>query len=84
MYQYCLYDPKKKIISCVHAGWKGALNGIIENTMDKFLNLNSNARDLVVAIGPCINHQHYEVSRDFYKKFLAQSKNNGQFFIMFK
>ena len=77
-----LYDPKKKIISCVHAGWKGTLNGIIENTMDKFLKLNSNARDLVVAIGPCINHQHYEVSHDFYKKFLAQSKNNGRFFII--
>ena len=72
----------KKIIGCVHAGWKGALSGIIENTMDKFLELNSNARDLVVAIGPCINHQHYEVSQDFYKKFFAQSKNNGQFFIM--
>ena len=54
-------DPKKKIISCVHAGWKGALNGVIENTIDKFLKLNSKARDLVAAIGPCINHQHYKV-----------------------
>ena len=75
-------DPKKKIIACVHVGWKGALNGIIENTMNKFLELNSNARDLVVAIGPCINHQHYEVGHDFFKKFLAQSNNNGQFFII--
>ena len=73
-------DPKKKIIGCVHAGWKGALNGIIENTIDKFLELNSNPRDLVAAIGPCINHQHYEVMYDFYKKFLAQSKNNRRFF----
>ena len=75
-------DPKKKIIGCVHAGWKGALSGIIENTMDKFLELNSNARDLVAAIGPCINHQRYEVGYDFYKKFVAQSKNNGRFFII--
>ena len=75
-------DPKKKIIGCVHAGWKGALNGIIENTMDKFLELNSNASDLVAAIGPCINYQHYEVGYDFYKKFIAQSKNNKQFFII--
>ena len=50
--------------------------------MNKFLELNSNARDLVVAIGPCINHQHYEVGHDFFKKFLAQSNNNGQFFII--
>ena len=75
-------DPQKKIIGCVHAGWKGALSGIIENTMDKFLELNSNARDLVAAIGPCINHQRYEVGYDFYKKFVAQSKNNKQFFII--
>ena len=76
------YDSKTKIIGCVHAGWKGTLNGIIENTIDKFLELNSNARDLVAVIGPCINHQHYEVGHDFYKKFLAQSKNNGRFFII--
>ena len=76
------YNPKKKIVGCVHAGWKGALNGIIENTVDKFLELNSNTRDLVAAIGPCINHQHYEVGHDFYKKFIAQSKNNGRFFII--
>ncbi len=77
-----LCDPQKKIIACVHIGWKGALNGVIENTIDKFLELNSNERDLVAAIGPCINHQHYEVGHDFYKKFLIQSKNNGQFFII--
>ena len=75
-------DLKKKIIGCVHVGWKGAINGIIENTIDKFLELNSNARDLVAAIGPCINHHHYEVGYDFYKKFLSQNKNNGRFFII--
>ncbi len=77
-----IYNPKKKIVGCVHAGWKGALNGIIENTIDKFLELNSNTRDLVVAIGPCINHHHYEVGHDFYKKFVDQNNNNQQFFIV--
>jgi len=76
------YNPKKKIVGCVHAGWKGTLNGIIENTVDKFLELNSNARDLVAAVGPCINHHHYEVGYDFYKKFVDQNKNNQQFFIL--
>jgi YfiH family protein len=77
-----IYNPKKKIVGCVHAGWKGTLNGIIENTVDKFLELNSNTRDLVVAIGPCINHHHYEVGHDFYKKFVDQNNNNQQFFII--
>ena len=76
------YNPKKKIVGCVHAGWKGALNGIIENTVDKFLELNTNTRDLVAAIGPCIDHNHYEVGHDFYKKFIDQNKNNQQFFIV--
>ena len=77
-----LYDPQKKIIGCIHSGWKGALNKIIENTIDKFLELNSDTRDLVAVIGPCIDHHHYEVGDDFYKKFLTQSKNNEQFFII--
>jgi len=76
------YNPKKKIIGCVHAGWKGALNGIIENTVDKFMELNSNTRDLLAAIGPCISHRHYEVGHDFYKKFVDQNNNNQQFFIV--
>ena len=70
------YNPQKKIVGCVHAGWKGALNGIIENTVNKFLELNSNIKDLVAAIGPCINRHHYEVSHDFYKKFVDQNENN--------
>ena len=73
-------DPKKKIIGCVHAGWKGALSGIIENTLDKFLELKCNLKDLVFAVGPCINYLHYEVDHYFYNKFLTQSKNNDEFF----
>jgi len=76
------YNPQKKIAGCVHAGWKGALNGIIENTVDKFLELDSNTRNLVAAVGPCISHHHYEVGQDFYKKFVDQNKNNQQFFIV--
>ena len=76
------YNPQKKIVGCVHAGWKGALNGIIENTVDKFLELDSNTRNLVAAVGPCISHHHYEVGQDFYKKFVDQNKNNQQFFIV--
>ena len=30
------YDPKKKIIGCVHSGWRGALNGVIKKTVEKF------------------------------------------------
>ena len=73
-------DPKKKIIGCTHAGWKGALNGIIENTVDKFLKLNSEPQNIIAAIGPCINHQSYEVGIDFYQKFIRKDKKNEKFF----
>ena len=48
------YDPKNKIIGCAHSGWKGALNGIIKNTIKKFNELNSNNSDLIAVLGPCL------------------------------
>jgi len=74
------YDPTKKIIACVHSGWKGALNGIIKNTIKKFNELNSNNNDLVAVIGPCIDKKNYEVKNDFFNKFTFKNKNNKVFF----
>ena len=74
------YDPNKKIIGCAHAGWKGSLNGIIENTVRKFNKLNSNNNDLIAVVGPCINKKNYEVKTDFFKKFISQDSNNESFF----
>ena len=61
-----LCDPKKKIIACVHAGWKGALNGIIKNTTKKFNDLNSSNDDLIAVVGPCIKKDNYEVKNNGY------------------
>ncbi len=74
------YDCKKKIIGCAHAGWKGALNGIIKNTVKKFNELNSNNNDLIVAVGPCIENKNYEVKADFFEKFISQDMNNKNLF----
>ena len=74
------YDPKNKIIGCAHAGWKGALNGIIKNTVKKFNELNSNNNDLIVVVGPCIGKKNYEIKTDFFEKFISQDKNNQNFF----
>ena len=75
-----IYDPKKKIIACIHSGWKGALNGIIKNTLKKFNELNSNNGDLIAAVGPCINKKNYEVREDFFKKFIIKDEKNSLFF----
>ena len=75
-----LFDLQNKIIGCVHAGWKGALSGIIENTIKKFKKLNSNNK-VFATIGPCIGSKSYEVDLDFYNKFMAKSKKNNIYFV---
>ena len=74
------YDPKNKIISCIHSGWKGALNGVIKNTVEKFNELNSKSEDLIAVIGPCIKKRNYTVKKDFLEKFTSQDKKNKSFF----
>ena len=74
------YDPIKKIIGCAHSGWKGALNGIIKNTVKKLIQLKTNNKDLVAVVGPCIKKQNYEVRGDFLEKFISQDKKNESFF----
>ncbi|MDC0059519.1 peptidoglycan editing factor PgeF [Pelagibacteraceae bacterium] len=74
------YDPNNKIIGCVHSGWKGALNGIIKNTVKKFNELNSKSSDLIAVVGPCIKKENYEVKIDFFEKFVEKDKKNKEYF----
>jgi YfiH family protein len=75
-----LFDVKNNIIGCVHAGWKGAFSGVIENTIKKFKKLGSKNK-IYAAIGPCIGNKSYEIDLDFYKKFIAKTKNNRIYFV---
>ena len=75
-----LYDPQKKIIGCIHSGWRGALNGVIKNTINKFKELDSNIDDLFVIVGPCIRKENYEVKINFYEKFTNQNPQYEDFF----
>ena len=68
-----LFDPKSKIIGCVHAGWKGAFSGIIKNTVIKMKNYSSSNK-IYACIGPCIGFKNYEVDIKFFNKFIKQSK----------
>ena len=75
-----IYEKYNKIIGCIHAGWKGALNEIIENTLEKLKEMGGNQKNLIVSIGPCISKENYEVKNDFYLEFSKKSKNSEQFF----
>ena len=74
-------DIKKKIIGVAHAGWKGALKGIIKNMISCFINNGSSKKDIIVAIGPTIDKKSYEVKNDFKKKFLKKDLKNEKFFV---
>ncbi len=74
-----LYDRKNKIIGCIHAGWKGALAGIIKNTIKKIKQINSN-NEIYACIGPCIGKNSYEVDKRFFKKFISKTKKNKVYF----
>ena len=74
-----LYDANSQTIGCIHAGWKGALYGIIENTIKEFKKINSKNK-IFASIGPCIGKKSYEVDIDFYKNFLSKSKKNKSYF----
>ena len=71
-----LFDPKKKVVGCIHAGWKGALNGIIENTIKKIASKQS----IYASIGPCIGKNSYEVENHFYEKFVKVTQKNKKYF----
>ena len=75
-----IYDPKKIVVSVIHAGWKGAYKGIVQKVVNYLVKKGSKRKDLVSVIGPSISVSSYEVKNDFYKKFLKQSKKNKVFF----
>ncbi len=74
-----LCDIKNQIVGCIHAGWKGAFYGIIDNTIKKIRRFNSKNK-IYASVGPCIGNKSYEVDLKFYKKFVSKSWKNKIYF----
>ena len=74
-----LYEKVNRIVACIHAGWRGAVNGIIKNTLNQIINMGKNNK-IYIAVGPCIGVKNYEVDKEFYDKFIKESKKNEVFF----
>jgi len=68
------------VIGAAHAGWGGALKGVLENTVEAMGALNVPVGHIRAVIGPCIGPESYEVSDDFSTAFLAQDAANSNFF----
>ena len=75
-----LYDKKKQMIAAIHAGWKGALKGIINSVIKFMYKKGCIQNNIIAAIGPCIGKESYNVKEDLKKKFLKKSKKNRIFF----
>jgi YfiH family protein len=74
-------DPKARVIGAAHAGWKGALTGVLESTIAAMEKLGADRGDMVAAIGPLIRQPSYEVGSEFVERFLAADAENGRFFL---
>ena len=68
-----IYDLKNEVVGCIHAGWKGAISGVIKNTINLIKKISSKNK-IFASIGPCIGKNSYEVDLIFYRKFLSKSK----------
>ena len=75
-----LADPCAGVIGAAHAGWKGALAGIVDATIAAMERLGAQRERLQAAIGPCIGRESYEVGPEFPAPFLAQDDANAVFF----
>ncbi len=75
-----LADGDARVIGAAHAGWKGALGGVVETTIAAMEKLGARRERLKVVVGPCIGRDSYEVGPEFPTPFLAQDDANKAFF----
>jgi YfiH family protein len=75
-----LVDPAARVIGAAHAGWRGALSGIVEATVAAMKDLGARPERLVAVLGPMIRQQNYEVGPDLIACFVAEDAANERFF----
>lgn len=75
-------DPQTGIIGAAHAGWRGAVDGIIGNTVHAMVQLGAQPANIIAAIGPTITAPNYEVGDAFQADFLALHPGGARFFIL--
>ena len=75
-----LADPRARVVGAVHAGWKGALNGVVHSAVAGMEALGGRASRMVAVVGPCIAQASYEVGADFEERFVHHDPGAGRFF----
>ncbi|HMA16746.1 MAG: peptidoglycan editing factor PgeF [Bacteroidota bacterium] len=73
-------DAQAGVVGAAHAGWKGALTGVVERTVAAMAALGAEPKRIVAGIGPAIAQRSYEVGPEFPAPFLEQDTRNADFF----
>ena len=73
-------DPQAGVIGAAHAGWRGALGGVVEATVEAMERLGAARDHIRAAIGPMIRQSNYEVGSDLIARFAAEDRASSRFF----
>lgn len=75
-------DQHAGVIGAAHAGWKGALHGVLEATIDKMEALGADRKNINAVVGPAISQANYEVGPEFREDFITKDPHFDRFFAM--
>jgi YfiH family protein len=75
-----LADPVARVIGAAHAGWRGALTGVVEATVAAMKDLGARPEQTLAVVGPMIRQQNYEVGPDLIARFTAEDAASERFF----
>jgi YfiH family protein len=75
-----LADAQAGVIGAAHAGWKGALGGVVEAAVAAMERLGADRARIAAAVGPCIARKSYEVDEAFFRRFAGADPANERFF----
>jgi len=73
-------DPEARVIGAAHAGWKGAISGILENTILAMERLGARRENIVAVLGPSISQASYEVGPEFVERLTVETPDNAAYF----
>jgi len=74
-------DPEARVIGAAHAGWRGALTGIVEATVQAMTGLGAQPERIRAVVGPAISQGAYEVGQDYKERFIAEAPDSAAFFV---
>lgn len=75
------YDKKNQIIGGAHAGWRSALAGVIENTIDLMIEKGATPKNIKATVGPCLQMKSFAAGEDMKQKFVEKDSEYAKYFI---